>query len=54
MTDSIDEKILMVAGNYAEGGLRPSTLISMSRWLRNRMLSYGYAQVDTVYFPPSF
>ncbi|HOQ77235.1 MAG: C25 family cysteine peptidase [Candidatus Cloacimonetes bacterium] len=48
------KRSLMVAGNYAEGGLRPSTPISMSRWLRNRMLSYGYAQVDTVYFPPSF
>ena len=48
------KRSLMVAGNYAEGGLRPSTPISMSRWLRNKMLSYGYAQVDTVYFPPSF
>ena len=44
---------LVVAGNYAEGGLRPSTPVSMSRWLRNKMLDYGYTQVDTVFYPPS-
>lgn len=45
---------LAVAGNYAEGGLRPSTPVAMSRWLRDRLLDYGYAQVDTVYYPPSY
>ena len=45
---------LVVAGNYAEGGLRPSTPVSMSRWLRNKMLNTGYAQVDTVFYPPSY
>ncbi|MEN6445148.1 MAG: C25 family cysteine peptidase [Candidatus Cloacimonas sp.] len=47
-------RALTVAGNYAEGGLRPSTPISMSRWLRDKMLSYGYTQVDTVFYPPSY
>ncbi|GAB1468815.1 hypothetical protein MASR2M64_15700 [Candidatus Cloacimonadota bacterium] len=45
---------LVVAGNYAEGNLRPSTPVSMSQWLRNKMLNYGYAQVDTVFYPPSY
>ncbi|MDD2227834.1 MAG: C25 family cysteine peptidase [Candidatus Cloacimonetes bacterium] len=45
---------LVVAGNYAEGNLRPSTPISMSQWLRTKMMNHGYAQVDTVYYPPSF
>lgn len=45
---------LVVAGNYAEGGLRPSTPVTMSRWLRNKMLNRGYAQVDTVFYPPSY
>lgn len=45
---------LAVAGNYAEGGLRPTTPIHMSRWLRDKMLSHGYAQVDTVFYPPTY
>ncbi len=45
---------LAVAGNYAEGGLRPITPVQMSRWLRNKMLDYGYAQVDTVFYPPTY
>jgi hypothetical protein len=44
---------LVVAGNYAEGGLRPVTPVLMSKWLREKMLSKGYAQVDTVFFPPT-
>lgn len=48
------KRALTVAGNYAEGGLRPSTPVSMSRWLRDRLLGYGYTQVDTVYYPPSY
>ncbi len=44
-------RALNVAGNYAEGTLRPSTPVSMSRSLRERMLEYGYAQVDTVFYP---
>jgi hypothetical protein len=44
---------LVVAGNYAEGGLRPVTPIWMSRWLREKMLAKGYAQVDTVFYPPT-
>ena len=45
---------LAVAGNYAEGGLRPITPVQMSRWLRNKMLDYGYATVDTVFYPPTY
>ncbi len=45
---------LVIAGNYAEGGLQPTTPIHMSRWLRDRMLDYGYTQVDSVFFPPSY
>ncbi len=45
---------LAIAGNYAEGNLRPTTPVWMSRWLRDKMLDYGYAAVDTVFYPPSF
>jgi len=44
---------LVVAGNYAEGGLRPVTPVQMSKWLREKMLAKGYTQVDTVFFPPT-
>jgi len=45
---------LVVAGNYAEGGLRPTTPIHMSRWMRDKMLNLGYAQVDSVFYPPTY
>ena len=45
---------LTVAGNYAEGGLRPITPVQMSRWLRDKMLDHGYAAVDTVFYPPTY
>ncbi len=45
---------LAVAGNYAEGGLRPITPVQMSRWLRDKMLDHGYAAVDTVFYPPTY
>ncbi len=41
---------LVVAGNYAEGGLRPVTPYQMSMWLREKMLATGYTQVDTVFY----
>ena len=47
-------RAITVAGNYAEGGLRPTTPIHMSRWLRDRFLNYGYTAVDTVYYPPTY
>ena len=47
-------RAITVAGNYAEGGLRPTTPIHMSRWLRDRLLDYGYTAVDTVYYPPTY
>jgi hypothetical protein len=43
-------RALVVAGNYAEGGLRPVTPYQMSMWLREKMLAEGYMQVDTVFY----
>ncbi len=48
------KRSLMVAGNYAEGSLRPTTPVWMSRWLRDKLLDFGYAEVDTVYYPGQF
>ncbi len=41
---------LTVAGNFAEGGLHPITPVQTSKWLREKMLAYGYTQVDTVFY----
>ena len=48
------KRALAVAGNYAEGGLRPTTPVHMSRWLREKMLGIGYTAVDTVFYPPTY
>ncbi len=55
MTDTAwMKRALTVAGNYAEGDLRPTTPIYMSKWLRNKMLNFGYTQVDSVFCPPTY
>lgn len=47
-------KALVVAGNYAENNLQPSTPVRMSRWVREKFLEKGYTQVDTVFYPPTY
>ncbi len=46
------DKALIVAGNYSNTVPIPITPVWTSRWLRERLLSYGYTQTDTVYYPP--
>ncbi|MFA7057469.1 MAG: C25 family cysteine peptidase [Candidatus Cloacimonadales bacterium] len=48
------KKSLIVAGNYAENNLQPSTPIRMSRWVREQFLENGFTHADTVFYPPSF
>ena len=43
---------LIVAGNYANTYPIPVTPKWTSYWLRDELLSYGYNQVDTVFYPP--
>ncbi len=47
-------RALVVAGNYAENNLQPSTPVRMSRWVREKFLEKGYTQVDTVFYPPTY
>ena len=47
-------RALVVAGNYAENNLQPSTPVRMSRWVREQFLESGYTQVDTVFYPPTY
>lgn len=48
------QRALVVAGNYAEGELRPITPRQMSVWLRNKMFAHGYAEVDSVFYPYTY
>ncbi len=47
-------KALVVAGNFAENNLQPSTPVRMSRWVREKFLEKGFTQVDTVFYPPTY
>ena len=46
------ERALVTAGNYSDTGTI-LTPVWTSKWLHNQLIDYGYAQVDTVYFPPT-
>ena len=48
------KKALVVAGNYSTTPPTPSTPVKVSHWLREKMLNYGFTQVDTVFYPPTF
>ncbi|MCD4829004.1 MAG: T9SS type A sorting domain-containing protein [Candidatus Cloacimonetes bacterium] len=48
------ERTLVVAGNHSDSPPIPVTPVLMSRWLHDQMVDYGYAQVDTVFYPPTF
>ena len=48
------KKALVVAGNYSTTPPTPSTPVKVSRWLREKMQNYGFTQVDTVFYPPTY
>ncbi len=48
------QKALVVAGNYSTTPPTPSTPVKVSRWLRDKMMNYGFTQVDTVFYPPTY
>ncbi|MBL7086128.1 MAG: hypothetical protein ISS28_03355, partial [Candidatus Cloacimonetes bacterium] len=47
-------RALLVAGNYSPTPPIPITPTQVSIWLREKMLNYGYTQVDTVFYPPTY
>ncbi len=46
------ERALVTAGNYSDTGTI-LTPVWTSLWLRNELVDYGYANVDTVFYPPT-
>ena len=48
------ERSLLVAGNYSSTPPIPTTPVKVSRWLREKLLNYGYTQADTVFYPPTY
>lgn len=47
------ERALVVAGNFTPGELHPITMRLTKLWVRDRMYEHGYAEVDTVFYPPT-
>ncbi|UCE18831.1 MAG: T9SS type A sorting domain-containing protein [Gemmatimonadota bacterium] len=47
------KRALVIAGNYSETPPIPTTPRLTSLWLREKMLNYGYTEVDTVFYPPT-
>ena len=45
-------RALVVAGNYGEGEVVPVTPVLMSKWLVDKFYANGYAEVDTLWYPP--
>lgn len=48
-----EENALLIAGNYSNTPPNPITPIWTTRWLRQKLLDYGYSNVDTVFYPPT-
>ena len=49
------KKALMVAGNYASTPPTPTTPVKVSKWLKDKMLNYGYDEVEELYYwPPNY
>jgi hypothetical protein len=46
------KKALMVAGNHSSTQPIPTTPVKVSMWMRDKMLDYGYDQVDELYYWP--
>jgi hypothetical protein len=45
---------IVIAGNFAAANEFPTTPRLMSFWIRDKMLEFGYVQVDTLMYDPRF
>jgi hypothetical protein len=46
-------RALMVGTSYQEGGTPAVTALRTKRHIRERMLGFGFTQIDTVFYPPT-
>ncbi len=44
---------LLVAGNYSTSPPTPTTPKKVSKWLKDKMVDYGYTEIDEIYYPPT-
>lgn len=44
---------LLLAGNYASSPPIPITPVEVTKWLRDKMLNYGYTNIVEIYYPPN-
>jgi len=45
-------RALLIAGNYSTTPPIPSTPVTVTQWLRDKMYDYGYTHIDEIYYPP--
>ena len=44
---------LLLAGNYSSSPPIPTTPVKVTKWLRDKMLDYGYTDIEEIYYPPN-
>ena len=44
---------LLLAGNYSSSPPIPETPVKVTKWLRDKMLDYGYTDIEEIYYPPN-
>ena len=44
---------LLLAGNYSSSPPIPITPVEVTKWLRDKMLDYGYTDIEEIYYPPN-
>lgn len=45
------DSALLIAGNYSNSPPTPTTPVRVTKWLRDKMLAYGYEDIDEYYYP---
>ncbi len=48
------EDALLVAGNWSSSPPTPSTPVKVTKWLRDKMVNYGYNNITEIYYPPTY
>jgi len=45
------KKAMLIAGNYSTSWPIPQTPVNVSRWLKEKLLNFGYNEVEEIYYP---
>lgn len=48
------EDVTLVAGNYSSSPPMPTTPVKVTKWLKDKMVDYGYNNIDEFYYWPPY